>query len=372
MGEKDCLSCTKIMQELFFELIQITLGNREHFTKVPNPKEWGGLYKLACRQSLESVLLDGVNKAKNSEPDLGISQSLVLEWIGVGLQTEARNKVQNERSKELCQLFREGGYRCTILKGQGTALYYDHPEHRQCGDIDVWVEGDRDEILNFIRQKGYEIGHVDIKHSDVEIFEDVPVEAHFLPSWMYCPSTNKRLLRFFESKAESQFAYQDTETGFTRTTIDFDLVYSMVHIYRHIFSEGIGFRQLVDYYYILQRSTEEQRNGAFETLCSFRMKLFVGGIMWILCECFGMKKGLALCALNERHGKFLLSEIMTAGNFGHYDDRTKQVSKDKKFERGVVQLGRNLRFVSYYPSEVLWSPFWKLWHWCWRKRKGYL
>ena len=372
MGEENRVSCAKVMQELFFELLQITLGNRDCFTKIPSSKEWGALYKLACKQSLESVLLDGVNKAKNFDSEIGINQSLVLEWIGVGLQTEARNKVQNERLKELCQLFRNGGYRCTILKGQGTALYYDHPEHRQCGDIDVWVEGSRDEVLSFLRQQRYKIWHVDIKHADVEIFEDVHVEVHFRPSWMYSPSTNKRLSRLFSSKVDSQFANQDSEAGFTHATIDFDLVYSMVHIYRHIFSEGIGLRQLVDYYYILQRSTEELRKEAYGILCSFRMKSFVGGVMWILCECFGMKKELALCPLNERHGIFLLSEIMTAGNFGHYDDRTRQISKDKKFKRGFVQLGRNLRFVSYYPSEVLWSPFWKLWHWCWRKRKGYL
>ena len=94
--------------------------------------------------------------------------------------------------------------------------------------------------------------------------------------------------------------------------------------------------------------------------------------MLILRDCFGMKEDWMLCPANESHGKFLLSEIMTAGNFGHYDERTKQISKDRKFKRGFVQLKRNLRFVNYYSSEVLWSPFWKLWHWGWRKRKGYL
>ena len=68
----------------------------------------------------------------------------------------------------------------------------------------------------------------------------------------------------------------------------------------------------------------------------------------------------------------LLEEIMRGGNFGHYDDRMLRIDKNKKFKRGFVQLKRNLRFVSYYPSEVLWSPLWKLWHWSWRKKKGFL
>lgn len=371
--------------DLFFELIQITHGNRERFSRVPSEKEWAQLYQLANKQSLTSFLIEGLNRVKNanSNVNLNLGQGLVLEWIGVGLQTEARNKLQNQRAKELCDLFKEGGFKGCILKGQGTALYYEHPEHRQCGDIDIWVtDGEclkvngsrsRDKILDFARVKGWRIGHIDIKHSDMEIFEDVPVEVHFQPSWMYCPTTNKRLLRFFETEAERQFVNYDGQVGFTHTTLDFDLVYSMVHIYRHIFSEGIGLRQLMDYYYILRSvKSDELRVKCFETLCSLGMEKFVGGVMWILRECFGMKEDYLLCQVNERHGRFLLSEIMMAGNFGQYDERTVRVNVDKKFKRGFAQLGRNLRFVTYYPSEVLWSPFWKLWHWCWRKKKGYL
>lgn len=87
-----------------------------------------------------------------------------------------------------------------MLKGQGTALYYDHPEYRQCGDIDLWVEGDRDRVLDYARKEGHGIPHIDIKHSDIELFDDAPVEVHHLPSWMYCPRTNKKLQRFFHVK----------------------------------------------------------------------------------------------------------------------------------------------------------------------------
>ena len=162
------------------------------------------------------------------------------------------------------------------------------------------------------------------------------------------------------------------EVGFTHTTIEFDLVYSIVHIYRHIFSEGIGLRQMMDYYYILAHSTQEQRTLAFRVLKSFRMGSFVGGIMWILLYCFGIKKEYLLGSVNKRHGEFLLSEILTAGNFGQFYPRTKRIDVQKRFKRGFAQLEKNLRFAKYYPSEVLWSPFWKLWHWCWRERRGYL
>ena len=359
------------MTQLFFELIQIALANRNSFNRPPSDIEWKSLYEMACKQSLAGVLLDGVNRqieiGNCSKPPMNV----LYEWIGLQQHTVAHNKLQNQRTKELCELFKEHGYRSCVLKGQGTALYYDHPEYRQCGDIDIWVDGDRDEILRFAKSKNYHVGHIDIKHSDIDFFKDVPVEVHFLPSWMYNPSTNKKLQKFFEEKSEKQFGNNDAKVGFTHTTVDFDLVFSIVHIYRHIFSEGIGLRQLMDYYYILQNSSANQRKDAFAVLRSLKMSSFVGGIMWILKVCFGMKEEYLLCTVNKRHGEYLLSEIITAGNFGHYDDRMKRIDKDKKFKRGLVQLKRNLRFVSYYPSEVLWSPFWKLWHWGWRKRKGY-
>lgn len=357
---------------IFFELIQIAIGNKAGFDKAPTDKEWAQLFDLACMQSLVGVALEGVNKLKTANPNLNIDINLLLEWIGIQQQTIAENKNQNQRTKELCEIFKNGGFQSCVLKGQGTALYYEYPEYRQCGDIDIWVKGDRDDILNFARKKGYHIGHIDIKHSDIDFFVDVPVEVHFLPSWMYNPSTNKRLQTFFLEQSERQFGNYDTEAGFTHTTVDFDLVFSIVHIYRHIFSEGIGLRQLMDYYYILMHSSAEQRWDAFEVLRSLKMAKFVGGIMWILRECFGMTENYLLCPVNERHGKYLLSEILIAGNFGQYDERMLRIDKEKRFERGLVQLKRNLRFVGYYPSEVLWSPFWKLWHWCWRKKKGYL
>lgn len=366
------------LSKTFLDLIKVSLGNKEILEVEPSDQEWYHLYVMSQQQALCGLLFEGFVKCNENRKEK--TRSVFFEWYGTQLQIEGRNKLQNQRSKELYELFKEAGFRSCVLKGQGTALYYAKPGIRQCGDIDIWLTKDgksktddvRSEILDLAHKKKWKIGHIDIKHSDMEIFEDVPVEVHFLPSWMYCPSTNKRLMRYFADAAERQFENYDERVGFSHTIIDFDLVYSMVHIYRHIFSEGIGLRQLVDYYFILLHSTSEQRIEALKVLRGLRMSSFAGGIMWILHENFGMKEEYLLCPLNERHGRFLLSEIMTAGNFGHYDSRRHERGSLGKFRYGFIQFKKNLRFVMYYPSEVLWSPFWKLWHYGWRKRKGYL
>lgn len=361
----------------FFELIRITLGNQSTFETQPSEQEWVQLYNIANKQSLGSLLLSGVEKTVPSPKDS--LPSVFYEWVALRLNTEAQNALQNKRAKELTELLNRNQFQTCVLKGQGTARYYDKPEIRPCGDIDMWVSKDscssdqvRDSIVEFAKRGYYQIGHIDIKHSDIKFFYDVPVEIHFLPSWMYNPRTDRLLQRFFTTQASEQFGNFDEELGFSHTTVEFDLVFSIVHIYRHIFSEGIGLRQLIDYYYILQCSQKTQCMEAIGVLDKLKMKPFVGGIMWILRNCFGMKEEYLLCPVNEKHGKFLLNEIMTGGNFGHFDKRRTERGNRGKFEYGVIQFRKNLRFLNLYPSEVLWSPFWKTWHFFWRKRKGYL
>lgn len=369
----------------FFELIQISLGNKCCFKQIPTDEEWYYLYDLAIKQSLVGILLEGLRKINLSPSDL--DQRLKLEWIGVQQTVYARNVIQRQRIQQLFELLSNGGFNCCLLKGQGTALYYDTPELRQCGDIDVWVKKDeyrdnnsttwdanitRDTFLDFARKKKLHIGHVDIKHSDVDFFKDEKVEIHFLPSWLYNPWNNKRLQHFFLQQSKKQFEKDDKACGFTHTTLEFDLVFSIVHIYRHLFSEGIGLRQLMDYYFILKASNREQRISAFNVLRGIDMSSFVGGVMWVLVKQFGMTEEYALCNLNENHGKFLINEFLIGGNFGRYDKRRVERGDKGKFRYGLIQFKKNLRFVKYYPSEVLWSPLWKTWHYVWRKKKQYI
>jgi len=358
------------IEELFFEQLRISIGSQHAPRRIPSEVEWTVLFKLSVKQALTGVMLRGVEITL--ENDNSKKPKVIFEWIGIQQTIIKHNLLQNKRAKELYELFKAGGYRSCLLKGQGTALYYDKPELRQCGDIDLWVEGNRDEIVRFAQKNEVVIESVDFKDATIHFFNDVLVEVHFMPNCMYSPLAGHRLLSFFREYANSQFTAYDAALGFAHTTIDFDLVYSLVHIYRHVFSEGIGLRQLVDYYYILKQSNVEQRTRAFETICRLGMRLFTGGIMYILHEKMGLEKAFELCPANSRHGEYLLNEILVGGNFGHYDTRYSFPGKDRKFKRGIAMLGRNLRFVWLYPSEVLWSPVWKLWHWGWRKYKRYL
>lgn len=366
------------IDSLFFQLIQVALDRRAELEKAPYEEEWEALLCLAKKQAVVGITfeaLDSLNR-RNQKPPLPV----LYEWIGINEQNKQRNLLVNKRCIELEKLFSNAGYRCCVLKGQGASLYYNNPLCRQSGDIDLWVtkvgnvkvDNVRKDVLRFAEGGGYQISQIDIKHSDIDFFNDVPVEIHFMPSWMFNPFKNRKLQIFFAEQKNKQFGNYDQQAEFTHTTVDFDLVFSLVHIYRHVFEEGIGLRQLLDYYHILIHSSKEMRKEACEILKQLGMMRFAGGVMYVLHECFGIDEDFYLCEPNVRHGKLLLKEILVAGNFGHYDDRIHLNGKDERFSNGFIMLKRNLRFLCYYPSEVLWSPVWKLWHWCWRKWKGYL
>lgn len=366
------------MTEKFFELIQITVGTREGFSKVPTAKEWTAMLDMADKQSLTGVLLIGLEKLPNAQRP---PQELLLEWIGIQQIVLSANKVQDAKSKELYEWFKENGYDSCIIKGQGVARLYPQPELRQAGDIDIWVcshtDGTdnstlRDQVIGMMRDKGIDVSVIDYVNCHAAFFDDVEVEVHFRPTYFFYPFANRRLQKWIQENKSIQMTSFDDTVSFCYPTIAFNLVFSLIHIYRHVFSEGIGLRQLMDYYYILNHSTENERQAAFDTLYSFGLKKFMATVMYLMLRVFAIDESLLLCKPNQREGEYLLTEILYGGNFGQFDDRNKHLPTESRMKRGVENVKRNLRFLKHYPSEVLWAPAFKLWHWCWRKWNGYL
>ena len=149
-------------------------------------------------------------------------------------------------------------------------------------------------------------------------------------------------------------------------TLELNRVFILVHIYRHLFSEGIGLRQLMDYYYVLRQGfTEAERRETLQVLESLKMVRFAGAVMWVLQQLFGMDDRYLLIAPNEREGRFLIREVMLAGNFGQYDTRLQHYEGESALHWGLRKVMRNFRFVRSYPSEVLWSPLFKIWNYLW-------
>ena len=340
------------MNNLFYEFIRVALGTRDVLSREPSTAEWGELYREAQRQCVVALLVDGLERlAAEQRPP----QQLLMQWIGQMQIVEANYALQCNRAKVLTALFAEKGYRSCVLKGVGFAQLYDNPARRQCGDIDLWVDGDRKEIMAWLKGQ-YSIEHVLWHHVDPAIFDDVHTEIHFYPGWMYNPFLNRRLQRWFESQKEAQMAKIDSELGFVHSSARFNAVYSLVHTYHHLIEEGVGLRHIIDYYYIVQSLPDIERSAVVADLKRLGLLRLASAMMWVLEEVCGMGQELLLCNPDEKDGVFLLDEVMRGGNFGHHrmDNRRRNTA------------GRMFALLPHYPREVMWIVPWKLWHKCWR------
>ncbi len=354
----------------FFELIQISLGIKKQFEVIPTNEEWTLLLRMSQKQSMAGLLFEGMKQVMPAVQ--GNKPTVFFEWYSIQQHVATLNKRYNNNSQLLFSFFKKNGLESCIIKGQGIARLYPTPEYRQCGDIDIWVNGNRDEIIAKLQENFIGLSLIDYVNCHADFFKDTEVEVHFRPTYMFNPFINRKVQKWIRLNKDEQMKHFDKELGFSYPEISFNLVFALIHIYRHIFSEGIGLRQLTDYYYILKNSSESERKKAFDILDSFGLRHFTSAIMFIMKEVFALEDTYMLCNTNVSEGEFILSEILQGGNFGKYDERTKRSSSNSRWQMGLANAKRNLRFLKHYPNEVLWIPTWKLWHWCWRKYHGYL
>lgn len=336
---------------LFFELLEVTLGARDSLSRVPSAAEWGGLLAESQRQAVVGLFLDGIECLPNEQRP---SQALLLQWIGLVQIAENAYTLHIKRAKELTAQFYLQGARSCVLKGIGFAQLYPHPSHRQCGDIDLWVNKSRKEMMPYLR-RGYKIGMNVWHHVEASIYDEVETEIHFHPCWMYNPFHNRKLQRWFDEQAALQMEV-DKNLGFAYPTVMFNAVYSLVHSYHHLIEEGLGLRHIIDYYYILRAMPAEEKETVTGLLKRFGLMRLACAMMWVLQNVCGMTAEYLICVPNEKEGKFLLSEIMAGGNFGK--------SRTDGLNRNSVRRYRMM--VQHYPSEVLWMIPWKVWHKGWR------
>lgn len=353
----------------FFELLRISLGNETTLTHSLTDDEWQEVYLMADKQTVVGLLLSGIERLSEEQRP---PQEFLLQWIGEVLQIEDQNKIIDSAAKQLTRIFKDGGMRSCVLKGQGIARLYPKPERRQSGDVDLWVEGGRKRVLRFLKDSSFRTERIVIHHVDAQIIEGVVSEIHFIPVYACNPFLHHRLQKFFRTQADAQFSNYDKTLGFSYPTLRFNAVYVLSHIYMHFLYEGIGLRQIVDYYHVLNHLSEKEREQARIDIKEVGLNKIAGAIMFVLEKACGMDHSLIVAKVDAVRGKVLLDEIMQNGNFGRYDEELNNRNKESLIGFNMVALKRQLRFLRYYPLDVISIPFFKIGHWFWRKYNGYL
>lgn len=335
------------------------MGTQDCLSHSPSADEWGELYDMAKKQSLVGVCFAGVQRlvTQHQEPP----EMLYLTWMGMTAKIQQRNEVVNRQCVELQAKLSDDGFRSCILKGQGNqANYGDLAMLRQSGDIDVWLDGSLDDILCYV-QKVSPTDEVNEMHAHLHVFEDTDVEVHFIPTRLANRLSSKKLLKWINQNREEQFrnGLRFSNGGLIISpTNDFNLVYQLIHIYRHLFSEGIGLRQIMDYYFLIRsvNMLDERIDSVKQAVSILGLNKFASALMWVLQRVFHLDMTMVPWLPNRRDGEFLLNEIMQMGNFGHQDDRFKLDDRSSHLKRFWQSNLSKWRFLHYFPSEVVWQP----------------
>ena len=366
------------MIDTFFAFLRYSLGGKWDMSRVIAGMDWRKLYSFASKQAILGLCFDGIERLGEEYPEElrlnPVGRELLMSWMGKAQQIRRLNRKVNTVASKLFSMLREDGLRCCILKGQGNALMYPNPYSRNPGDIDVWVNASREQITEYAK-KHFDIGD-DIRFHHLETSLDgVPVELHFFPCTMNNPVYNARLQKWFKRNADLQcsnvVSLPDGIGEIAIPTMAFNVVYQLTHLYHHFFDEGIGMRQIVDYYFVLVKSEE----GRVKNLTALQRELkylglwkFARAVMYVLHETLGLSEEKMIAPMDEKRGKLLLAEILNGGNFGKHFTKYGHFTQQGMAKKYFLKIWRNMHFVRYYPAEALSEPIFRTWHFFWRLR----
>ena len=241
-----------------FAFLRYCLGHKGNMSKIVARMDWQELYSFASKQAILGLCFDGIERLGKEYPEElkrnPIGRELLMNWMGKAQQIRSQNMKVNAVAGKLFSMLREDGMRCCVLKGQGNALMYPDPYSRTPGDIDVWINASRERIMEYASKK-FELGDdIRLQHLETSL-DGVPVELHFFPCSMNNPIYHTRLQKWFRRNADLQcsnvVSLPDGAGDIAIPTTAFNVVYQLCHLYHHFFDEGIGMRQIIDYYYVV-------------------------------------------------------------------------------------------------------------------------
>ena len=242
----------------FFAFLKYCLGYKENMSRMIAGMNWHELYSFASKQALLGLCFEGIERLGEEYPEElrlnPIGRELLMNWMGKAQQIRRQNMKVNAVAGKLFSMLREDGLRCCVLKGQGNALMYPNPYSRTPGDIDVWIDASRERIMEYARKK-FELGDdIRLQHLETSL-DGVPVELHFFPCSMNNPIYHARLQKWFKRNADLQCSHivslPDGTGDMAIPTSAFNVVYQLTHLYHHFFDEGIGMRQIIDYFLVV-------------------------------------------------------------------------------------------------------------------------
>ena len=244
----------KKVQNDFLALVRAGIG---HVQNVPlSDIDWPAVRNLADQQGLYAVVLDGIERlpGKSRPPE-----DPLLEWIGEVLQDyEFRYEQYRKTHAEMAAFYHSHGFRMMVLKGYACSLDWPKPNHRPCGDIDIWQFGrQKDADLAVANEKGIEI---DNSHHHHTIFNwgEFTVENHYDFIDVHHRKVGPRLEKIFKElgQDDSHFVEMNGEKVYL-PSVNLHALFLVYHTMLHFTSTEMSMRQILDWGFFVKKHHDE-------------------------------------------------------------------------------------------------------------------
>lgn len=246
------MTALKRNQDAFFALVRAGLwGKGSLDIRIDGTADWNYIYQLTKEQSVQGLVLQGIEEFRAHGINLNIPKIIVLQWIGEVQMIERRNKDMNAFIFELIEKLRKADIYTLLVKGQGIAQCYEKPLWRSCGDVDLFLSYD-----NYQKAKSCLLPIAD--HVDPEDTNKLHL-AMTINSWvvelhgtMHTVISNK-INRVLDYVQEAIFTHGEVRVWDNNgadlylPNPDNDIIIIFTHFINHFYGEGVGIRQICDW-----------------------------------------------------------------------------------------------------------------------------
>ena len=274
-------------------IFYIRLGIGHCVESSTNMDDWRYIKEMSERHGLQAIVVDGIDKLPESQRP---PKDLLLQWIGEVLHNyEFRYELYRRTIVEMAGFYREHGIKMMVLKGYACSLDWPKPEHRPCGDIDIWQFGkqnDGDSLLE--SEKGIKI---DKSHHHHTVYEwgGFIVENHYDFVNVYAHKSSAELEKVFKELGQDDMHFVDIKDASTGSATKVYLpspnlhaLFLLRHMVSHFAAAEISLRQVLDWGFFVEKHTNDvDWKWLLEVLDKFHMKEFFNLINAICVDDLG-------------------------------------------------------------------------------------
>lgn len=289
-------------------------------------EEWKTLFCAVREQAVTGIFTDGLKLVTERTAGGEFAYLNGVMWMA---KLEKRNRLLVEAVGELKKKY-PGGW---IFKGPQLIKYYPFPLHRETGDVDVIVPGLKEEINYTFTFQG----------------KAIVVELHPWPEYLTSPCKNRKLQAIIARE-------QPEQRG--ELSLEVNLLCMILHVRRHVLSDGFGLKQLCDIAVILQNQPYDKER-LLHLIRQTGCETFTACLMKFLAEELGVPNVCPTrCVASEKSYRLLWNAILEEG----YDNKQAWRESSGWMESAKLRWQRCWKMYPLVGSEAWWMLFYRAVH----------